>query len=125
MGRSVPVLTPSTTLSACAGDEVVVLCHEEETTANMRISLRWTIIPNQLHEIELPLSDLMNTTSRHDAGLQFYAELTSYNPLSAILIITAHPALDEATVTCAIPRSSDSIIIRVTQIGNPNRSCSS
>ena len=121
---TLPVLTPSTVLSTCPGDEVVVKCDESETTT--RMSLRWTVTPihTMIPEIELPLSDLMNATNRHDAGLQLHAELTSYSPPSAILIITAHPALDGATVTCTIGRSSDSLIIRVIQIGNSNLSCS-
>jgi hypothetical protein len=111
------VLTPSTVLSACPGDEVVINCYESETT---RISLRWEITPinTSISMIELSLSDLMNNTNRRENGLEFYAELTSYSPLRAILTTTAHSALDGARVTCvaARPASSDSFIIRVTQI---------
>ena len=125
MGRSVAVLIPSTTLSACPGDEVVVKCYESETTANTRISLRWeiTLINTMIAEIELPLSDIMNQSQRQEAGLQFYAKLTSYSPLTAILNITARPTLDGATVTCGSlsTTSRDTLIIRVTQIGNSNK----
>ena len=124
---TLPVLTPSTMLSACPGDEVVIKCVESETTT--RISLRWIITPINvmIHKIDLSLSNLMNNTNRLDARLQFYAELTSYYPLSSILTATAHPALDGATVTCITLTSRDSLIIRVAQIGNnniPNLSCS-
>ena len=50
--------------------------------------------------IELPLSDLKNSTNRQEGGLQFYVELTSYSPLSAVLTTTAHSALNGATVIC-------------------------
>ena len=122
------MLTPSTVLSACPGDEVVISCYESETTTNIRISLRWEIdIPIQTNsgrfsrvELHLSLSNLTNNTSRQEDGLEFHAELTSYSPLSAILTTTAHSALDGATVTCLSSRSaiSDPLIIRVTQIGN-------
>jgi hypothetical protein len=122
VGRSETVLTPSTVLSACPGDEVVINCYESDTTANMRISLRWEITPinTTISIIELPLSDLMNNTNRQEGGLKFFAKLTSYFPLRAILITTAHSALDGASVTCtsAGSTSSDSLIIRVPEIGN-------
>jgi hypothetical protein len=120
LSAAAAVLTPSTVLSACPGDEVVISCYESETTANMRISLRWEVTPinMSISAIELPLSDLVNNTNRQEHGLQFYAELTSYSPLRAVLITTAHSALDGATVTCtsAGSPSSDSLIIRVAQI---------
>ena len=114
------MLTPSTTLSACPGDEVVVKCYEPETTANMRIALRWeiTLRNKTLPTLELPLSSFVNQSQRQEFGLQFYAELTSYSPLTAIFNTTAHPILDGATVTCRSATSMDTIIIRVTQIGN-------
>ena len=119
---TLPVLTPSTILSACPGDEVVINCYESETTANTRISLRWEValMNNSVSTIELHLSDLRNQTDRLEAGLQFHAELISYSPLSAILTSTAHSALDGAMVTCTSSRSTSSnpLIIRVTQIGN-------
>ena len=75
---------------------------------------------NSFATIELPLSDLKNNTNLQEGGLLFYAALTSYSPLRAILTTTAHSALDGATVTCLSPGpySSGSLIIRVTQIGN-------
>ena len=116
------MLTPSTVLSVCPGDEVVINCNESETTADMRISLRWeiTLMNNSASTIELHLSDLRNHTGQLEAGLQFHTKLTSYSPLSAILAFTAHSALDGATVTCDSPGpiTSDPLIIRVTQIGN-------
>ena len=114
VGRSV-VLTPSTTLSACSGDEVVVKCYEPETTTNTRISLRWKITPQSrpFPTIELPLSDIVNQSHRQEAGLQFYAELTSYSPLAAILNTTAHPILDGATVMCLIPGTMATLTIMV------------
>ena len=116
------MLTPSTVLSACPGDEVVINCYESETTANTRISLRWQITPINisLPMIELPLTDRMNNTNRREGRLEFHAEWTSYSPLRATLTTTAHSALDGATVTCAAggSASSDPLIIRVTQIGN-------
>ena len=69
-------------------------------------------------EIELPLSSTMNATSRWVDELQFHAELTSYSPLSAVLITTAHPALNGATVICkSITAMSNDLEIRITQIG--------
>ena len=118
--RSV-VLTPSPILSACTGDELVVRCYEPDITANTRIALRWKIIPIKLMipEIELPLSSTMNITSRWEGELQFHAEITSYSPLSAVLITTAHPALDGATVTCKSESAmSNDLEIRITQIGD-------
>ena len=120
---TVTVLTPSTILSACPGDEVMIKCHESETTANTRISLRWLITPlnKSIPTIELPLSDRMNNTNRFEGGLELYTELTSYSPLSAVLTTTAHSALDGATVRCAAGGFpiSDPLIIRVTRrIGN-------
>ena len=120
VSRSV-VLTPSPILSACSGDELVVRCYEPETTANTRISLRWNIIPinKMTPELELPLSSTMNSTSRWEGELQFHAEFTSYSPLSAVLITTAHPALDGATVICRSRTAmSNDLEIRITQIGN-------
>ena len=119
---TVTVLTPSTTLSACPDDEVVVSCYETETTANTRISLRWqiTLMNRSIPVIELTLIDSVNNNNRQEGRLEFHAELTSYSPLSAILTTTAHSALDGATVRCAAGGSisSDPLIIRVTQIGN-------
>ena len=117
------MLNPSTILSACPGDELVVRCYEPETTAYTRISLRWTIIPMHnnimISEIELPLSSTLNVTNRWEGELQFHAEITSYSPLSAVLITTAHPALDGATVTCkSITAMSNDLEIRIAQIGN-------
>ena len=118
------VLTPSPILSVCPGDELVVRCYEPETTAQTKISLRWAIIPisKEISEIELPLSSTMNITNRWEGELQFHAELTSYSPLSAVLITTAHPALDGATVTCRSESDSLSTTIKleigITQIGN-------
>ncbi len=117
------VLTPSTVLSVCLGDEIVINCYEPESTANMRISLRWEIAPinELLPTIELPLSDLMNNTNRQEYESEFHAELVSYSPLRAILTTIAHSALDGATVTCTSAGSgsisSDFLIIRVNQIG--------
>jgi hypothetical protein len=114
------VLISSTVLSACPGDEIMINCYESDTTVDTRVSLRWEITPinTSISMIELSLSDLMNNTNRRENGLEFYAELTSYSPLRAILTTTAHSALDGARVTCvaARPASSDSFIIRVTQI---------
>ena len=42
----------------------------------------------------------MNQSQRQEAGLQFYAELTSYSSLTTILNITARSSLNGATVTC-------------------------
>ena len=116
------MLTLSTILSACSGDEVVISCYESETTADTRISLRSEITPinDSLSTIELSLSDIRNNTNQRDSGLQFYAELTSYSPLSATLTTTAHSALDGATVRFSSSRSTSSnpLIIRVTQTGN-------
>ena len=113
------MLTPSTVLLACPGDEVVINCYESETT---RIALRWeiTLLNNSVPRIELPVYDFGNNTNRGEGGLLFYAELTSYSPLSAILTTTAHSALDGATVRCTSSRSTsnDLLIIRVAQIGN-------
>ena len=117
------MLNPSTILSAFPGDELVVRCYEPETTAYTRISLRWTIIPMHnnimISEIELPLSSTLNVTNRWEGELQFHAEITSYSPLSAVLITTAHPALDGATVTCkSITAMSNDLEIRIALIGN-------
>ena len=115
------VLTPYPILSACPGDELVVRCYEPETTANTRISLRWEIIPTInviISKIELPLSATMNNTNRWEGELQFYAELTSFSPLSAVLSTTAHPTLDGATVICKSTTAiSNDLEIRITQIG--------
>ena len=115
------MLTPSTILTACPGDEVVMSCYEPETTANMRISLRWqiTLMDRSIPVIEVALNNQDgNTSYRQEAGLEFYAEWTSYSPLSAILTTTAHSALNGATVTCAVGRSASQgpLIISVTQI---------
>ena len=122
MGRSLPELTPSTILSACPGDEVMINCHESDTTALLEIALRWEITPmnNLFAVIELALTDMVNDTERQDLGLKFYAEWISRTPLSAILTITADLILDGATVTCASSGSaiSDPLMVRVTQIGN-------
>ena len=118
MGRSV-VLTPSTTLSACPGDEVVVKCYEPETTTNTRITLRWeiTLQNKTFSEIELPLSN-MNVSQGQEAGLQFYSELTSYTPLIIMFWTTAHPVLNGAIVKCNIAASMETLTIRVLETGN-------
>ena len=112
------MLTPSTVLSACPGDEVVINCYESETSANMRIALRWdiTLVDKSVSTIELPLTDIRNTTNRREDGLEFYAELTSYSPLRAILTTTAYSAFDGAIVSClsGVSASNDLLII----IGN-------
>ena len=123
---TLPELTPSAVLSACPGDKVVINCYESETTVNTRISLRWEITPGPMNrstsKIEVSLNNDTNNGNRREGGLEFYAEWTSYFPLSAILTTTAHSALDGATVTCAAggSASSNPLIIRVThgQIGN-------
>ena len=109
------MLTPSTTLSACPGDEAVVKCYEPEASANMRIVLRWEITLRDISfsTIELHLSDIDNQSQQLEAGLQFYAELTSYSPLIAILTTTAYPALNGATVTCLIPGTMGTLTIIV------------
>ena len=119
---TLPELTPSTVLSACPGDKVVINCHESDTTAIMEISLRWEITPmnNLFAVIELALTDMVNDTERQDLGLKFHAEWISHTPRSAMLTITADLILDGATVTCASSGSaiSDPLTVRVTQIGN-------
>ena len=116
------MLTPSTVLSVCPGDEVVINCCESENTTDTRVSLRWqiTLMDNSVPTIELPLNDHGNNTNRQEGGLEFYAELTSYSPLRAILTTTAHSALDGATVRCysasSGPTASEPLIIRITQI---------
>ena len=119
---TLPELTPSTILSACPDDEVVINCHESDTT--MEISLRWEITPtnNLFNMIELALTDMMNDTERQDFGLKFHAEWISHTPLRAILTTTADQILDGATVTCASSGSaiSNPLTIRVTQLGNNN-----
>ena len=116
------MLTPSTVLSACPGDEIVINCYESDTTAVMIISLRWEITPinNLFAMIELALSDMENDTERQDLGLKFHAEWISHTPLRAMLTTTAHSALDRATVTCASSGStiSNPLTIRVTQTGS-------
>ena len=83
---------------ACPGDEVVIKCNESD---NKRIALRWTItLRNRgIPLIELSLSDAFNNSQRHEAGLLFHSELISYSPLVSILMTTAHPVLNGATVT--------------------------
>ena len=119
---TVTMLTPSNVLSTCLGDEVVINCDISENTTKTRISLRWEItrIDKSIPIIDLSLSDLNNNSYWRDYGLEFYAELTSYSPLRAILTTTADSALDGATVTCLSFgfSSIDTLIIRVTQIGN-------
>ena len=117
------MLTPSTTLSACSGDEVVVKCYEPETTANTRISLRWVITPQNkiFPTIELSLSDIDNQSQRLEAGLQFnfYAGLTSYTPLISTFMTVAYPALNGATVMCLTPSTMGILTIIVhEQTGN-------
>ena len=118
------MLTPSTVLSACPDDIVVINCDVSETNDDTRITLRWQITPGPINTlitmIELSLSDLKNNTNRQEGGLEFHAELTSYSPLSATLTTTADLELDGATVTClsAGSSSSDPLLIRVPQIGN-------
>ena len=116
------MLTPSSILSACPGDEVVINCYESETTADSRIALRWeiTLINTLFPMIELPVSHSLINTNQQEGGLEFYAELISYSPLRATLTTTAHSALDGATVTCtsAGSTSNNPLIIRVTQTGN-------
>ena len=116
------MLIPSTVLSACPDDEVVINCHESDTTASMEISLQWEITPmnNLFNMIELALTDMVNDTERQDFGLKFHAEWISRTPLRAILTTTANQILDGATVTCASSGSaiSNPLTIRVIQIGN-------
>ena len=122
MGRSLE-LTPSTILSACPGDEIVVKCNESETTANAKISLRWeiTLMNKTISVIELALSDLMNHSQRQEAGLRFYSEFTSYTPLIAMFWTTAHPVLNGATVICKSAVSMEpmeTLTIRILETGN-------
>ena len=115
MSRSA-VLTPSSILSVCPGDEVVIKCYESETTDffRWRISLEDRAIPT----IELPLSNIRNETERQEAGLQFYSKLASYSLHTATLTITAHPVLNGATVICVTAASMDTLTISVTETGN-------
>ena len=71
----------------------------KDTAYNKRIALRWTItLRNRgIPLIELPLSDALNNSQRHKAGLLFHSELISYSPLVSILMTTAHPVLNGAT----------------------------
>jgi hypothetical protein len=111
-------------LSACPGDEVVINCDASENTADTTITLRWeiTLINRMVPEIHLFLNNVRNNTNRQGGGLEFYAAWTSYSPLRAVLTTTAHSVLDGATVMCeggsAGSSSSDSLTVRVTQIGN-------
>lgn len=72
--------------------------------------------------IELSLSDALNNSQRHEAGLLFHSELISYSPLVSILMTTAHPVLNGATVTCITSGMyrQETITIVVTETGNPN-----
>ena len=102
----------------------MINCYESENTTDTRVSLRWEITPmdNSVPMIELPLTDHGNTSNRREGGLEFYVELTSYSPLSAVLTTTAHSVLNGATVICysasSGSTSSDPLIIRVARIGN-------
>ena len=116
------MLTPSTILSACPGDEVVLKCYEPGTTytANESFSLRWKVNlrDNALHMVELPLSNLIGENQMQVAGVQFYSKVISYSPLTSILMTTAHPLLNLATVMCITTASEtkDTLIIMVLEI---------
>ena len=111
------VLTPSC-ISAYLGDEITVKCSESEFATNVKV-LRWTItLENKdIPVVEVPLSEVMNVTQRLEYGLQFYSELTSYSPLTAILTTTAHPVLNGATVMCETLASMGTLTIRVLESG--------
>ena len=76
----------------------------------MRISLQWQItFQNRIFpSIELPLTDIVNQTQRLEAGLQFYAKLTSYTPLISTVRTIAYPA-----VMCLIPGTMGTLTIMV------------
>ena len=59
----------------------------------------------------------VNISQRQEAGLQFYSELISYSPLTAILTTTAHPALDGAKVICETLASMGTLTIRIVETG--------
>ena len=113
------VLTPSK-ISACSGDEIVINCHESDTTAYIS-GLQWEVIPENrtLLAIDMILSIGLNKTQRQEYGLQFYSEFTSFSPLVAILTTTAHPVLNGAIVKCSASASTmDSLTISVLETGN-------
>ena len=101
-----------------SGDKIIVKC--SESVNDTKKSLRWTITleNREIPVLEIPLSDIMNATQRLEYGLQFYSELTSYSPLTAILTITAHPPLNGATVMCQSTASMGTLTIRVLETGS-------
>ena len=117
MNRSA-VLTPSE-ISVCSDDDIVISCHESDTTAIM-YGLQWEVIPANLtlFRFDIILSISLNKTQRQEYGQIFYSEITSYSPLVAIFTTTAHPVLHGATVSCASPTSMDILTISVLEAGN-------
>ena len=112
------VLTPSE-ISVCPGDEIVISCHESDTTAYIT-GLQWEVIPENrmLQMLDIMLSIVLNETQRQEYGLQFYSEFISYSPLVAILRTTAHPVLNGAILMCASTTSMDSLTISVLETGS-------
>ena len=118
MNRSA-VLTPSE-ISVCSGEDIVISCHEADTLAITINALQWEVIPANLtlQTFNVLLSNFLNKTEQHEYGQIFYSEITSYSPLVAIFMTTAHPVLHGATVICVSSTSMDTLTIGVLEAGN-------
>ena len=118
VSRSV-VLTPSSTsITACPSEEIFIQCSESDTTAE--IDLRWKITPENraFQRVDMHLSNFAITNRHLVAGVHLYSELISQSPLVAILMTTAHPILNGATVMCITTTSMDTLTIEVLEGGN-------
>ena len=94
-------------------------CSESDTASNMG-RFRWTITPKSrlIPVVELTVSEDITENLRIEDGVLFYSELISYSPLTSVLMTTAHPALNGATVTCQSIVSMDMLQITVFETGN-------
>ena len=98
---SVVELTPSTSLSVCPGEQVVIKC----TASISATFVAWSVelATRSRERIHLPfLSGSRNDSLVHDSmtGLTFHAELISLAPACSTFVTTATLALDNTQVTC-------------------------
>ena len=107
--RSAVQLTPSSSLTVCPGEQIVIKC----TPSTNVTALRWTIT------VEDSVTELLLTSTRREfsqsddtTGIRFDAEWMSSIPPYSTLMTNATLELRGAQVTCLEARSlTDSLII--------------
>ena len=116
------LLTPSTSLTVCPGEQIIVQCASSASAMFVEWGIR--LAQENRGTIRLPLLGVSRNRSESDddlTGLRFSAELTSLTPAHSTFTTTASMALDNAQVMCLVNEASstDTLTIHIQGLTEP------